>query len=143
SADNCHVTSQLSPRGSVVAGVFFIVCGVLPILVATGVITPTTPAAAPPWVVICAGAMFVAAGVIIIVDFGLARIGPDGQLAADTPFAIELASLLLGLTIVGLMAAVTGWIAFGSGPRSFTSTVSLPFVTKQQHGGDVFGRIGF
>lgn len=143
SADNCSVTSQLSPLGSVFWGVFFIVCGVLPILVATGVITPAPPAEAPPWVVLSVGAMFIVAGVTVIVDFGLARVGPDGQLTADTPLAIEVASLLLGLTIVGLLAAVLGWVAFGSGPRSFTSTVSLPFLTRQQHGDGLLGRIGF
>ena len=73
------MTSQLSPRASVVMGLFFIGCGVLPILMATGVITPTDAAPVPRWVPICGGLTFIAAGLTVIVDFGVARIGPDGS----------------------------------------------------------------
>jgi hypothetical protein len=130
-------------RRAVVTGLFFIGCGVLPILMATGVITPTDTAPVPRWVPICAGLTFIAAGLTIVVDYGVARIGPDGQLAPETPLLIQAASLLLALTIVGLMAAIAGWVAFGSGPRSFTSTVSLPFYTSTRRGGELGGRIAF
>jgi hypothetical protein len=139
--------SQLSPRQSVVIGLLFIVCGLLPICIAIGVITPTAPSTstAPPtlWVTLCCGLMFVAAGLLVVVDFGFARLGPDGQLAADTPLPIQLTSLLLALSVVGLLAAITGWIAFGSGPRRFTSTVSMPFYTNRHQTGELSGRIGF
>ncbi len=137
------MANQLSPRGSVVMGMFFIACGLLPILMVLGVITPASAAPVPRWVPICAGLTFVAAGLTVMVDFGLASVGADGQLAPDTPLPVQLASLLLALSIVALMAAVTGWIAFGSGPRAFTSTLSLPFFTKRYQSGQLSGRIMF
>jgi hypothetical protein len=138
-------SSQLSPRGSMWMGAFFIGCGLLPILMATGVITPTpTNAPLPPrWVPICGGLTFIAAGLAVIVDFGLGRTGPDGQLAPETPLPIQAASKFFTLAVVGLMAAIAGWIAFGSGPRAFTSTFSMPFYARRQQSGEMSGRIAF
>ena len=110
---------------------------------AVGSITPTDAATAPAWVPACAGLAFVAAGLVVIVDFGMARVGPDGQLEPGTPLPIQLASLLLALTIVGLLAAIAGWVAFGPGPRAFTTTFSLPFVATRSRGGETSGRIAF
>jgi len=135
--------SQLSPRASSLVGLLFIGLGVLPILMAVGVITPTDAAPVPRWVPIAGGLTFIAAGLTVIVDFGLGRLGPDGQLAPDTPLPIQAASLIFTLAIIGLMAAIAGWIAFGDGPRTFTSTMSLPFVATRQRSGEMSGRIGF
>lgn len=137
------MTSQLSPRGSVLTGIFFIGCGLAPILMAIGVIPVTAAAPVPRWVPICGGLVFVAAGLVVIVDFGIGRVGPDGQLAPETPLAVQAASLFFTLAIVGLMAAVAGWISFGSGPRDFTSTISLPFLARRGIGGETSGRIAF
>lgn len=137
------MASQLSPRASVLFGICFIGCGLLPILMAVGVITPTAAAPVPRWVPICGGLTFVAAGLAVIVDFGLGRLGPDGQLAPNTPLAIQAASLFFTLSIVALMAAIAGWIAFGSGTRAFTSTMSLPFFASRQRSGEMSGRIAF
>jgi len=135
--------APLSPRGAVVIGGFFIGSGLLTILLATGAIAaPPGGAHAPEWVRVCAGLVFIAAGLAIIVDYRLGRAGSDGQLAADTPFAVQAASLGLALSIVALMAAIAGWIAFGPGPRAFTSTLSLPFFVRRGHG-ELSGRIGF
>jgi hypothetical protein len=41
------------------------------------------------------------------------------------------------------MAAVFGWVAFGPGPRQFSSTPSLPFGTKRKQSGELSGRIAF
>jgi hypothetical protein len=139
-------TSQLSPRGAIVVGLLFIVVGVIPILIGVGVLTPTNvPDPAPPWVIVAAGLLFVAAGFAVILDFGIAGgIGPDGDFAPDTPVAIRTANLALGLTIVGLLGAVAGWVAFGAGPRQFTTTLSLPFLgPHRSRGGELSGRIAF
>jgi hypothetical protein len=41
------------------------------------------------------------------------------------------------------MTAVAGWVAFGRGPRHFTSTLTLPFLPLRWQGGELSGRIAF
>lgn len=126
-------------------GLLFAICGVPPILIGTGVVNraasdPETPA----WVAICAGLIFVAAGFAIILDYAVAGgVGPDGDLPAGTPIAVRAGNLALGSTIIGLMTAVFGWVAFGSGPRRFSSGVSLPFLTHYWVSGETSGRVAF
>jgi hypothetical protein len=62
---------------------------------------------------------------------------------AGTPFAIRVASLVLGLAIVGLMGALFGWVAFGPGPREFSTTVSIPFLAGRWGSSALSGRIAF
>jgi hypothetical protein len=124
-------------------GLLFIAGGLTIVSMAAGLIAPATPGTAPAWVPACGGLTFAAAGLLVIVDFGVARLGPDGQLAPDTPLPIQLASLLLALAVVGLLAAIAGWIAFGPGPRVFTTTFSIPFVTRRYQSGELSGRIIF
>lgn len=137
--------NQLSPKGAFVMGALFVASGLMPILMSLGVITPTnaTPGT-PAWVGFCAGLLFVVAGFTIMLDYGVAGgVGPDGDLKAGTPFAIRVANLILGLTIVGLMTAVFGWVAFGSGPRAFSTSISLPFFFSTRASGELSGRIAF
>jgi hypothetical protein len=139
------VASQLSKRGAVVVGLLATACGLPPILIGSGVLAPN-PADpnTPAWVAICAGLLFVVAGLAIILDYGIAGgMGPDGDFRPGTPFAIRLANFLLGMTIVGLMVAVFGWVAFGSGPRRFSSTISMPFVNQRWASGELSGRVVF
>lgn len=138
---------QLSPRGAVFVGGIAILCGVFPILVGLGILTPSPGADPPPpgWVPVAAGVMFILAGVAVILDYGVAGgVGPDGDFRPGTPLAIRGANLLLGLGIVGLMTAEFGWIAFGRGPRTFSSTLVLPFgVWRTPHANEVTGRVVF
>lgn len=68
---------------------------------------------------IAMGAVFIATGAFpIVVGAGAMR----GD--ADPPAWVIAAAL----TIVGLMAVITGWIAFGRGPRHFTMTLIVPFL---------------
>lgn len=126
-------------------GLVFMACGVPPILIGLGTITPApSDAPTPAWVAICAGLMFVSAGLAIIVDYAVAGgVGPDGDLVPGTPFAVRVANFVLGMTIIAMMAAVFGWVAFGRGPRRFSSTVSLPFLSGRWASGELTGRIAF
>jgi hypothetical protein len=56
---------------------------------------------------------------------------------------VRLANFVLGMTVVGLLTSVFGWVAFGSGPRRFTSTLWLPFMTRHWVSGEMSGRIVF
>jgi len=136
-------TNQLSRRGAVLMGVAFISGGIFPILIGTGGIA-RSDGDAPGWVALAAGAMFVCAGAAVILDYGVANgIAPDGDFTPGTPLWIRGANLALGLAIVGLMALVAGCIAFGSGPRHFTSTLTIPFLPQRWQSGELSGRIAF
>jgi hypothetical protein len=126
-------------------GLLFVGCGMPPILIALGVLTPSSAeAGTPPWVGICAGLLFVIAGLVIILDYAIAGgVGPDGEFQPGTPFVIRVANFFLGMTIVGLMIAVFGWVAFGSGPRRFSTTMSVPFMASHWASGEMSGRIAF
>jgi hypothetical protein len=138
-------TRQLTPFGAAAMGAVFIAAGVFPILVGAGVI-PRGDADAPAWVIGAAGAMFVCAGLAVLLDYGIAGgVGPDNDLRPGTPTSIRVANLILGLTIVGLMTVVAGWIAFGRGSRHFTTTLIVPFlpVSRTWASGEWPGRVAF
>jgi hypothetical protein len=139
--------NQLSTGGAFAMGSLFVACGIVPILFGVHVIEPgpTTGPPPPDWVPIAAGLMFVGGGLAIVLDYGIARgVGPDGDLVPGTPSWIRVANYVLGLGIIGLMAALFGWVAFGSGPRAFSSTISLPFIgPRSWTSGELSGRIMF
>ena len=89
--------------------------------------------------------MFVLAGLDVILDYGIAGgPGADGDLKPGTPLAIRGMNLLLGMGIVGLMTAVTGWVAFGRGPQQFSSTITLPFYSSHNAASsELTGRLVF
>jgi hypothetical protein len=145
-------SSQLSPGGAWAMGSLFVIAGIVPILFGLGVITPSNPGpdTAPPWVMVCAGLMFVVAGLAIVVDYGIAgrfvgQMAPDGDFPPGTPMAIRAGNFMLGMTIVGCMTAVFGWVAFGPGPRHFSSAIDVPLlgVTAWGRSGEMTGRIAF
>jgi hypothetical protein len=88
----------------------------------------------------------VAAGLAIVIDYAIAGgMAPDGDLPVGTPPAIRAANLALGLTILGLMTAVFGWVGFGPGPRRFTATFSVPFLPAivTERSNEMLGRMVF
>jgi hypothetical protein len=50
---------------------------------------------------------------------------------------------VLGLGVVGALAAVFNWIAFGPGPRSFSGGISIPFVAISGPQSEWSGRVAF
>jgi hypothetical protein len=135
--------NQLSRRGAFAMAAVFIASGVVPILVGLGVMRPSGDLP-PAWVAVAAGLVFMCGGLAVAVDYGIAHgIGPDGDFPPDTPFAIRLANFLLGSAIVGLLTGIFGWVAFGPGPRTFSSTLSLPFLPLHRQSGEMSGRIAF
>jgi hypothetical protein len=116
--------------------------GALIILVAVGIIPGgDAPLEAPGWVVAAAGCAFVLAGAAMIVGYAVAGgATPDGDLPPGTPRWVRVTRSLLGLGIIGSLAAVATWVAFGPGPRAFS--VTLPFV-GQGPGNETVGRVAF
>jgi hypothetical protein len=52
-------------------------------------------------------------------------------------------SFLLGGAIVGLMAVILNWIAFGPGERGFGGGLALPFVSVSGPASEWTGRVAF
>ena len=134
----------MTPRGAVIVGLLCVACGVVPILGGLGVISIKPTAGTPGWIAVCVGVLFVLFGAAVINGYAVAGgAAPDGNLPAGTRFGVLLTSYLLGLGITGLMTTIFGWIAFGPGERHFSSSFSLPFVSKQWGSSDASGRILF
>ena len=125
----------LSPGTTAWVGALFSLMGLAILLVALRII-PTDEAKlhAPHWVVGAAGLMFFLAGIAILT-------GPP----PDTPEASRTTwrTFLLGLGIVGALAAIFNWVAFGPGPRSFSGGISIPFVSVSGPQSEWSGRVAF
>lgn len=123
-------------------GLIFIAAGTFIVLLSVGVVPGAEQSLeAPPWVAACAGLMFALCGGAIIVGYAVAGgAGPDGDLPPGTPRWVRATQYLLGLGIIGGLAAIATWIAFGPGPRTFT--VTIPFVGRGP-GEEIVGRVVF
>lgn len=125
----------LSPGATAWVGALCALMGLVILFVALGIIpTDESKLHAPHWVVGAAGLMFFLAGIAILT-------GPP----PDTPEASRTTwrTFLLGLGIVGALAAVFNWVAFGPGPRAFGGSVSIPFVSVSGASSERSGRIAF
>lgn len=125
----------LSPEATAWVGALCALMGLVILFVALGIIpTDESKLHAPHWVVGAAGLMFFLAGIAILT-------GPP----PDTPEASRTTwrTFLLGLGIVGALAAVFNWVAFGPGPRAFGGSVSIPFVSVSGASSERSGRIAF
>ena len=125
----------LSPGATAWVGALCALMGLVILLVALRII-PADEAKfhAPHWVVGAAGLMFFLAGLAI-----LTGPPPGAPEATRTTWR----TFLLGLGIVGALAAVFNWVAFGPGPRSFGGSVSIPFVSVSGPSSEWSGRIAF
>jgi len=132
--------AQLSPRAAVALGLVCVALGLLIVLLSVGA---GAALEAPRWVGVAAGLAFVLAGAAVITGFAVAGgAAADGDLPPGTPFGIRLTQYVLGLGIVGLMAAIVTWIAFGPGPRRFTGT-GLAVLGLRAEIGEAAGRAVF
>jgi len=96
---------------------------------------------APRWIGVCAGAVFIAGGLAVCLQsLAIAKPGADGSLSPTSPRWAQWISLVLALCIVGGLAAVGLWIAFGPGERHFTTTIGF-FTTSRTD--QLFGRVIF
>ena len=135
---------RMARRRAAVMGVVFILAGVVPVLGGLGIVDLHPTEGTPGWMGVCAGLAFILAGLAVINGYAIARgVGPNGNLAPDTPFLIILMQHLLGLGIMLLMTTMTGWIAFGQGARHFSMTIALPFIAGASQSGELSGRIAF
>ncbi|HEX4440743.1 MAG TPA: hypothetical protein VH854_11775 [Thermoanaerobaculia bacterium] len=127
----------MSPRGAIAFGCFLSAVGLS--IIAASVWASSDKFQAPRWVVAGIGGAFVFFGSYLAVIYAL---GFDPARSDETlpPPIVQLAFFVPGLS---LFALPFHWVAFGSGPRQFSGSVSLPFLSFSHGTGAVSGRIWF
>lgn len=122
-------------------GIFAAAMGVLAMLFVSGVIpTKGSDAHAPLWVGLAAGLVFVLAGGALILRGIAGGTANDGEMPSGAPLWMHIAQYIVGLVVIGSLAAIGTWVAFGPGERAFS--MSLPFFSgpaNQWIGRAVFG----
>lgn len=124
-------SKPLAPPMRILLGLLCLVCGLLPALAAFDV-GPLHGADinGPPWLGLVAGAVFMLAGIAVI-------LGERPQDAAAGPIGAWLAAAIL----CGF-AAIGNWIAFGPGPRACSVEIA-GFFLDGALAGELSCRIGF
>ena len=113
---------------TIACGLLTAALGLLPILVAFGVITPDQKPGqenAPAWVIGSAGLIFVFGGVAVIMQGLFGNGDPNGELPKTTPEWLRAIYMLFPLAIIIGLGAVASWVAFGSGDRHCTGSASF------------------
>jgi hypothetical protein len=82
------------------------------------------------WLGVCIGLAFFAGGLAVIIQtIERVTVAPDGDPSARTPTWARVAMHGLALMVTVCLAAIGLWVAFGPGPRQFTS--NMPFVGQR------------
>jgi hypothetical protein len=137
-------SNQLTPRGAIIVGIFFMLCGTFPVLAGFGVLHGRPAPGVQPWVVVAAGSMFILAGIAVINGYAVAGGSQaNGDLSVDAPFTARVVQYVLGLAMVGLMFAVFAWISFGPGERHFSSSMSIAGLSRSGQSSEELGRVVF
>jgi hypothetical protein len=133
--------SEKPSRELLFVGLFAIALGAFVMLMVSGVIPSKDGAMhAPLWVVVCAGSVFILAGAALLLRHLGGGSVNDGEMPAGAPFWLHVAQYIIGLIVIGALASVGTWIAFGPGPRAFS--VTIPFLGSGP-GNGWMGRIVF
>jgi drug/metabolite transporter (DMT)-like permease len=127
----------MSRNGAIALGLGVALVGV--VIVAVAFFGSSEKFHAPRWVVASIGGAFFFFGGWLAAAYAL---GYDPRRPQQTlPSAkIQLVVLIPGLL---LFAAPFHWIAFGRGPRAFSSTFSLPFLSVSGRASEMSGRLMF
>ena len=126
----------LSPRTMAWMGGLFGLVGLALLLLALGLL-PVEEARSetPRWVVGAAGLMFFLIGILLLTT-------PPAQ-TPEAAARTTWRTFLLGGGVVGALATVFNWVAFGPGPRAFGGSVSIPFVSVSGPSSEWAGRAAF
>jgi len=135
--------TKLTRRKAIAIGILCLGGGVPPVLGSFGLIPLRLDPGVPPWMGVAAGSVFLLASMLLFVDAAAGGTNADGTLPANAPPMLRVLQSAAGLSIVTVMAIMATWIAFGRGPRHFSTTISLPFLVYQPKNSDLAGRVGF
>src|SRR5262249_37292515 len=127
-------------RSRIVAGLIASALGAFILLASAGVI-PLQPdsAQAPAWVIALCGVCFACAGGSITFGAMTGAVAPDGALSNAAPKPLRAVFYFLALAVLASLALVGSWVAFGDGPRTFTTS----FGGAETQGDDLTGRVVF
>jgi hypothetical protein len=137
--------STASSKVTIAVGVLTVLLGCIPFLAMMGILPRSNEPAdpAPEWMGWLIGAVFVGAGLIVIMRGAVGSADDSsGTLPATAPRALRLLNDALGVGIAGGLAAMFTWVAFGPGPRHFSVSVDGLFM-HTSGSGDTIGRIAF
>lgn len=133
------MSEQATPSKTQSMLIGLLVAGIGLAIIAVAFLAPERKFEAPRWVVGCVGGAFLFfGGYLAAIMAG----GYDPLRAKETlpPPLVQLAWFIPGFLC---FAAPFHWIAFWPGPRKFTSSFSLPFVSVRTGSGGLGGRIAF
>lgn len=115
--------------GEVLAGLLCVGCGLYPVLAVLGLLGPDPiDAAAPDWLLLIIGAMFVVTGAWV----------PFRHTAAG-----KQAGRLVGIGVVVGLFTAGNWVAFGPGERECSTSIEIPFLELETERSDLGCRIPF
>jgi hypothetical protein len=132
---------------TITVGILSTLIGFIPVLALLGILPrgnePADPA--PEWMGWLIGAVFVGAGLIVIMRGALGSADDSSStLPASAPRALRLLHDTIGVGIVCGLAAMFTWVAFGPGPRHFSVSVGGVGLFMHTSGaGDAIGRVAF
>ncbi len=135
--------SGLNNKAAFAMGLVGLAVGALPFLTLMGVLPAgqRSPNDAPDWIGILIGLAFTFAGLMAIVR-SFAGTDASGNLLDSAPRAVRAINDGLGIVIVGSLATLLSWVAFGPGERHFTVSAGGS-AGLAGAGGDVAGRVMF
>ena len=121
-------------------GLAFAAAGLYFMLGAGGVL-PMPEANGPAFVVFCAGAAFLFAGLTCMVRAKAGMGDRQTDVPDDAALWVKVVYRILGIGAAGALATIGTWIAIGSGPRAFTISGSFGEMqtSRQTLGRVVFG----
>ena len=126
-----------SPSRAILTGTLMMVVGIL--IVGLALVGPEKSLNAPRWVVACVG------GAAFVFGWWATKIYGRGY-DPSRPEVSQLSPTLERLFFIPgmlLFAAPFHWIAFGPGPRRFSTTLSIPFFSRNSTTTGLSGRIAF
>ena len=127
----------LSKRGATLLGLAVMSAGVAVVL--ASILAGPEKFHAPRWVVGSAGGAFLVFGAWTAAIYARGFDPKNPRETLPSP-AVQLAVFIPGML---LFAAPFHWVAFGPGPRQFSTTLSIPFLSLRQTGNGLGGRIAF
>ncbi|MBX9823412.1 MAG: hypothetical protein K2Y27_00310 [Xanthobacteraceae bacterium] len=109
-------------------------------MLGAGGLLPMPEANGPAFIVFCAGAAFLFAGLTCMVRAKTGMSDHQGDVPDHAALGLKLSYRVLGIGAMGALATIGTWIAIGSGPRAFTITGSFG---EMQTSGQTLGRVVF
>jgi len=118
---------QSSARSNIAYGLLAVGIGLFYVLYGLGIFGPVAHRNGdePAWLGLVAGLIFLVGGLAVAIQTLVKlSLSGDGTMVAAPPW-LKLINHVMAFVIVGLLALVATWVAFGPGQRHFTGSGSI------------------